>query len=151
MLTKNDLIVLLTEMQERGVEVSSLIRKVVTSRDIPLDVLKAINDYRPIDIANFYEGLRDRYNKKRSDLYINIVKEVEDPNEVLTTLAAFNLQALLYAKKLDDPQMFYSHCRLSEGTKCLYNYYSTYNLMPCINLLRLIKADLKAFEQITRN
>ena len=47
--------------------------------------------------------------------------------------------------------MFYSHCRLSEVTKCLYNYYSTYNLMPCINLLRLIKADLKAFEQITRN
>lgn len=148
MLTKNDLIILLTEMQEQGVEVSSLIRKVITSSDIPMDVLKTINDSRPMDISRFYEGLRSKYNHKKSDLYINIVKEVTDPNEVLTTLASFNLQALLYAKKLDDPQMFCKQARLAEITKCLYNYYTTYNLMPCVNIIKLIKADMKAFESI---
>lgn len=148
MLTKNDLIILLTEMQEQGVEVSNLIRKVITSSDIPLDVLKEINTRRLIDVANFYEGLRQKYNKKKSDLYINIVKEVNDPKEVLTTLASFNLQALLYAKKLDNPQMFIAHSRLDEITQCLHNYYNTYNLIPCIKLIQLIKADLKAFESI---
>lgn len=148
MLTKNDLIILLTNLQDKGEDVTKYLEEVITSPTIPMDALKFVNDRRQLEVANFYETLRKKYNNKKSDLYINIVKEVEDPNEVLTTLASFNLQALLFSKKIDNSTMFYKHARLDELTKCLYSYYNNYDLIPCIKLLKLIKADLKAFESI---
>lgn len=148
MITKNDLILLLTDMQSMGKDVSALMRRAVVSQDIPLDVIKAINDSRQLDVAAFYDGLRKRHNQKKSNLYANIVREDSDPKEAVVTLAAFNLQALLYAKKLDDPKAFMRHSRLDEVAKCLSGYYNNYDLIPCVTLLKLIKADLKAFESI---
>ena len=67
---------------------------------------------------------------------------------MLTTLAALNLQILLFAKKLENNEMFLKHSRAEEITRVLNNYYKTYDLRPCNKLLHLIKADLKAFESI---
>lgn len=147
MLTKNDLVLLLTDLQESGEDVSREIRQLYAAQSIPMTILKYINDRRQFDVAAFYELLRKNYNNKKSSLYKNIVKEtISDPTTILTTLAALNLQILLFAKKLDDSKMFLKHSRAEEITRVLNNYYRTYDLIPCLKLAKLIRADLIAFE-----
>lgn len=149
MITKNDILLLLTELQESGADVNTYFTKAITAPNVSLEVLKFINDQRQLDVAAFYELLRKNYNSKKSPLYKNIVKEdMDKPDEVLTTLAALNLQILLFAKKLDDDKMFLKHSRAEEITRVLNNYYKTYDLLPCLKLVKLIKADLVAFETV---
>jgi len=149
MITKNDTLLLLTELQESGVNVATYFTKAAVAPNVSLEVLKFINDQRQLDVAAFYELLRKNYNSKKSPLYKNIVKEdIEQPNDVLTTLAALNLQILLFAKKLEDDKMFLKHSRAEEITRVLNNYYKTYDLLPCLKLVKLIKADLVAFETV---
>lgn len=150
MLQKNDLIILLTDMQEKGIDVSKELRNVATSKTVPLDVLKFINDNRQMDVAQFYERIRKNYNSKRSNLYHNIVKEIDEPLEVLITLSAFALQIMLYSKHVneEDKEMFFKHARAEEVTRVLNNYYKDYDITSALKLMRLIKSDLKAFESI---
>ena len=149
MLTKNDLILLLTELEGKGIDVNPYFLPLMKSESISHDVLKFINDHRQLDVAAFYDMIRKNYNNKKSNLYHNLVREeFNDPNDVLTTLAALNLQILLFAKKLSDSKLFLKHSRGDEITKVLNNYYTTYDLIPCLKMLRLIKADLKSFEFI---
>jgi len=103
MITNTDCILLLAELEEQGnSEAGELIEKVASKSNVDLSVLKFINKNRPLEVLNFYELLRKNYNKKKSNIYINIVKEIEKPDEVLTTLSALLTQILLFAKKLDD-------------------------------------------------
>lgn len=149
MLTKNDLLLLLTDLQESGVDVTSQVTSLIRNPSLSLDVLKFINNQRQLDVAAFYELLRKNYNSKKSPLYKNIVREDNDnPDTVLTTLAALNLQILLFAKNLEDNKLFLKASRAEEITRVLNNYYQTYDLIPCYKILRLIKADLVAFEYI---
>lgn len=149
MVSKNDLLLLLTDMQEEGEDVEAEIKLLYSSANIPLNVLRYINDRRQFDVASFYELIRKNYNNKRSPLYKNIVKEeIRNPKEVLTTLASLNLQILLFASKLEDDKLFLKHSRAEEITRVLNNYYKTYDLIPCLKMLRLIKADLCAFETV---
>lgn len=149
MITRNDCVLLLTEIQNQtGESTTKYIKELFRSNDISVDILKYINDKRQLDLTKFYQKLRKSYNNKRSSLYINIVKETEDPTEVLTTLASLNLQILLFAKSVDDKPMFFSHARSNEITLVLNNYFKTYDIQPCLKLLRLIKADLKVCEFI---
>ena len=149
MLTKNDLLLLSNEMQASGKETSKLATRLALSEGVPRDILKYINDNRPLEVAQFYEMLRKNYNHKKSNLYKNLVREeLSEPIEALITLSALNLQILLYAKKLDDNKMFLKHSRADEITKVLNNYYNTYDLIPCLKMLKLIKSDLKCFENI---
>ena len=149
MLTKNDLLLLLNEMQASGKETSKLATRLALSEGVPRAILKYINDNRPLEVAQFYEMLRKNYNHKKSNLYKNLVREeLSEPIEALITLSALNLQILLYAKKLDDNKMFLKHSRADEITKVLNNYYNTYDLIPCLKMLKLIKSDLKCFENI---
>lgn len=149
MITKNDVILLLTELQENNVDVTPYLKKAILSESVNLEALKFINDNRPLDVANFYELLRKNNNSKKSPLYKNIVKEdLSDASNVLTTLAALNLQILLYARKLENNEMFLKHSRGEEITRVLNNYYATYDLIPCYKLLKLIKADLVALEHL---
>jgi CDP-glycerol glycerophosphotransferase (TagB/SpsB family) len=152
MLKTTDLILLLTELEEKGVEGSSQqIRELVTKGEILFETLKFINDNRLLDVANFYEQIRKSYNSKKSSLYINLVREeVKNPKDMLTTLASLNLQILLFANHIDNPQMFLSHSRAEEITRVLNNYYRTYDLKPVVALRSLIKADLKSFESIKK-
>lgn len=151
MLTKNDLLLLLTDLEAQGINVTREINKLVRSEGITPDVLKFINDNRQFDVAAFYEMLRKNYNHKKSSLYINLVKEeFSDPSEVLVTLCALNLQIMLYAKKLVDNKLFLKHSRGEEISYVINNYYKSYDLIPCLKVLKMIKADLKAFEALTR-
>lgn len=148
MIKKTDVLMLLTELQEKGEDVSKYIKTLYRTPEIPLDTIKFINDHRELDVVSFYEKLRTNYNHKKSDLYINIVKETDDLYEILTTLAAYNLQVLLFAKKLTDKDAFYRASRVEEVTRVLNNYYKTYDIDKCRLLLTLIKADIKLFEGI---
>jgi hypothetical protein len=151
MITRNDTILLLTELQEQGIDTGKLVEVALRSSEVNMTVIKFINSHRPFEANKFYEKIRKSYNDKKSTLYRNIVKEnLDDPNDVLTTLASLNLQILLYSKNVDDKQMFLRHMRFEEICAALLNYSKKYDLVPCIKLLQRIKADLKAFQYFNR-
>ena len=149
MISKNDLILLLTELQENGIDIGDNILSVIKSPSIPLDVVKFINDNRQLDLTSFYENLRKNYNNKKSKLYISIVKDISDPEEVITTLSSYLLQAILYSKKCSDNQMFLRHARVKEINLTLAKYFTDFDLSICLELLNLIKTDLIACETIS--
>lgn len=153
MITKRDCILLLTTMKNEHVNVDAMIQKAITARDVNIDVIKFINNYRPLDANKFYEKLRKSYNNKKSSLYKNIVTcdEQDCTSTVLTTLAALSLQILLYSNDVTDKTMFLSHMRFEEIEEVLLNYARTFELIPCVQVLQVIKADLKAFEYINKN
>lgn len=148
MITKNDCILLLTDISSRDIDTTVAMKKLLSSPDVNLEVIKFINDNRPLEVAQFYEQLRYNYNHKKSKLYINIVKEIEDTNEVLTTLSSLLTQILLFSKKCNDREMFLKHSRAEEIAMVLTRYFKCFDLQLCIQVLRLIKLDLKALETI---
>lgn len=99
-------------------------------------------------MANFYERLRSNCNRKKSELYANIVREADDPDVVLTTLSAMLTQILLYGRKLDARPQFMKQARASEIAGALTRYFETYDVSEAMRLLRLIKADVKALESV---
>ena len=150
MISKNDCLILLAELNNKGLDTKEITKQVLI-QGITQEVLKFINDNRLLELRQFYERLRKNYNKKHSQLYGNIVKEIEDPNEILTTLSSLLTQILLYAKTVDNKHMFLRHARANEITKVLQLYFNSYDLTNCIKLLRLIKCDLKALENISNS
>lgn len=152
MITKQDCLLLLSDLQSKGIDTKDMVRKCVSSNSVDMQVLKFINDNRPLDIVNFYEKLRKSYNNKKSNLYKNIVKDLDESqiNEVLTTLSSLLLQTFIFSKSVEDSEMFLKHARAEEINLCLLEYIRTYSLISCIKLLRLVKADLKALESIYR-
>lgn len=149
MLQNTDLIILLSDLDANNIKgAKELIPSLIGKTSISLEALKFINDHRPLDVAEFYERIRKNYNDKRSNLYKNIVREVEDSQDVLTTLHALSLQIILYSKHVNskDTSMFFKHTRAEEITRVLNNYYKTYDIISARKLLKLIKADLCAFE-----
>ena len=149
MISKQDVILLLTELEENGVDINNILRQVIVSQSVPLSAIKFINDNRQLDLTAFYERLRKNYNHKKSKLYLSIVKDIENPIDVITTLSSYSLQVTLYSKQVEDSQMFLKHARAREVNLVLAKYYTNYDLTSCIDLLRLIKADLIACETIT--
>lgn len=150
MLTKNDCVLMLSKIQEKGIDTTTQTKNLLSSKNLPLETLAFINKYEPLDLVSFYDGLRKNYNKKKSVLYKNIVKEVTDTDEALTTLSSLNLQILLFSKKAKDRIMFFKHSRAYEINAVLSNYYSSYDLTECLKLLYLIKMDLKACEALKK-
>ena len=150
MISKNDIILLLTEMQSSGIDVKEDINLVIKSPSIPLQVLKKINSNKSLDALEFYEKIRKSYNSKKSKLYINIMRSdeqvIDDPKIILTTLTSLLNQILLY--KPNDRTMFYSHVRCDEIIKVLDIYFKSYNLEPALQLLKLFKADIRVLEMI---
>ena len=53
MIAKSDVILLLTELQNQGIDVKEDLNKVISSPSIPLDVLKKINENKSLDVLNF--------------------------------------------------------------------------------------------------
>lgn len=149
-LTQKDCYILLMDLQEKGIDTSKQLEELITADSIPLNTLKFINSNKPLDVINFYDHIRKSYNQKKSNLYINIMKEKDDPTTVLTTLSAMSTQILLFSKKAENSQMFLKHVRLNEIYQVLLNYTKTYDLTLAIKLLKLIKLDIKALESIYR-
>lgn len=150
-ITKQDCLLLLTELQDDGIDCKAQL-DILMKNDTPsVEVLKFINDNKQLDVVAFYEKMRKAYNHKKSKLYINIVKEnFDEPKDILTTLGSFCLQVLLYNKLVEDSAVFLKFVRFEEVTKCLYNYAKTGDIIPCIKLMQLIKADLKILDYINR-
>ena len=66
MITKNDILTLLTEMQNKGIEgAKTHFKNALLREDISLDTLKFINDNRELEVTNFYEMIRKNYNQKK--------------------------------------------------------------------------------------
>lgn len=150
MISKNDCVLLLTDLEESGIDIGDNIIKVIKSSTIPLDVLEFINSHRELDLTAFYEKLRKSYNNKKSKLYINIIKEVEEPDAMLTTLSSYALQAILFSQKVSDSEMFLKHARVKEVNLALARYLTDFDLTLCANLIRLLKADMMACEIINK-
>jgi hypothetical protein len=149
MITKNDCLTILVALEDNGLNVDQQLKKLLTAKDIPLDVLKFISDNRGIEVANFYEMLRKKHNQKKSPLYHNILKEIDDPDEVITTLACLLVQVTLYGKKLHtNREIFQREVRAEEITRVLNDYYATGMLDKCLALLRLLKTDMLVLEHI---
>jgi len=149
MITKNDCLSILAKLDENGVKgVNPYVKKLLVSRDIPLEVLKFISDNRGLEVSKFYEMLRKSHNKKKSPLYTNILKEVSEPKDVLTTLSSLLTQILLYNNKLESQTTFLKEVRAEEITRVLTNYFNTGVYEDCLNLLKVIKSDLLVLEYI---
>lgn len=150
MITKTDCLTVLVSLEDRGLDINKHMKKLLTAKDIPIDTLKFILDNRGIDVANFYEMLRKKHNQKKSPLYHNIVKDISDPEDVITTLTCLLVQIALYSKKLPaNKEIFEREVRAEEITRVLNSYYATGMLDSCIALLKLIKADLIVLEHIS--
>lgn len=151
MITKNDCLVLLNELTAKGIDTVQITKELLRSQEVDINVIKFINDNRMLDVTEFYEKLRKSYNNKKSSLYINILKEkFDEPKDVLSTLASLNLQIILFSKHVDDVSMFLRHTRFEEIQKCFLKYSKDADIIPCQQLLRLVKADLKALDYINR-
>jgi hypothetical protein len=149
MITKNDCLSILVKLEDSGVKnIDTYMRKLLVSREIPLEVLKFISDNHGLDISNFYEMLRKNHNKKKSPLYTNIVREQTEVKDIVTTLSCLLTQILLYGSKLEHQDLFYKEARADEITKVLNEYFQTGLYEPCHNLLKLIKSDLLVLEYI---
>ena len=150
MITKNDCLTILVALEDKGVNIDKPMRKLVSTKEIPMEVLKFILDNRGIEVANFYEMLRKKHNQKKSPLYHNIVKDIEDVDEIITTLACLLVQITLYSKKLpSNREIFQREVRAEEITRVLNNYYSTGEFAQCLALIKLLKADLLVLEHIS--
>lgn len=150
MITKNDCLTLLVSLEDKGININSPMKRLVTAKEIPLDVLKFILEHRGIEVANFYEMLRKKHNQKKSPLYHNIVKEINDTDEIITTLACLLVQITLYSKKLEsNREIFQREVRAEEITRVLNNYYTTGELDQCLALIKLLKTDLLVLEHIS--
>jgi hypothetical protein len=150
MITKNDCLTILVSLEDKGINIDQQMKKLITSKEIPMETLKFILDNRGSEVANFYEMLRKKHNQKKSPLYHNIVKEITDPEEIITTLACLLVQITLYSKKLTtNKEIFQREIRAEEITRVLNNYYSTGVLDQCVALIRLLKTDLLVLEHIS--
>lgn len=150
MISKSDVVLLLTELQENGEDVSRDILNLYHTDNIPLEILKKINDSKPLSVAKFYEKIRQSYNKKHSKMYINIMRSdenaIQDAKTILTTLSGLLNQILQF--ECEDKPMFLKHVRADEITKVLEIYFKTFNIDPAFQLLKLIKADIKVLQMI---
>ena len=150
MITKTDCLTILVSLEDKGLDINGPMKKLITSKEIPLEVLRFISDNRGIEVANFYEMLRKKHNQKKSPLYYNIVKDITDPDEIVTTLACLLVQVTLYGNKLETgKEIFQREIRAEEITRVLNNYYSTGSLDQCLALIKLLKADLLVLEYIS--
>ena len=149
MINKNDCLSILVKLEDSGVtEARPYIKKLMVTRDPSVEILKFIAQQRGFEVGRFYEMLRKNHNQKKSPLYTNILKDLEDPKEVITTLSCTLTQILLYGNKLENPTLFFREVRAEEISRVLNNFFATGNLDTCITMLRVIKADLLVMEHI---
>lgn len=151
MITKNDCLLLLAELKDRNIDTKPYVIKTLNSTSVDIDVLKFINKNRPLELGLFYEYLRKRYNEGKSKLYKEIVQiDIKEPKDMIVTLSSLLTQILLYSNKVENKQLFLKHSRADEITKVLYNYFDTFDLTLSVQMLNLIKADLKACELLQK-
>ena len=149
MITKNDCLSILVKLEDSGaIEANYYIKKLMVSREPSVEVLKFISQQRGFEIGRFYEMLRKNHNKHKSPLYTNILKDITDQKEVLTTLSSLLTQILLYGSKLENALAFYREARAEEISRVLNAHFKTGDLEACLTMLQIIKSDLLVMEYI---
>ena len=149
MITKNDCLLLLKEISMNGIDTKEMCNKIISSPNIDLEIIEFINSYKPLEIINFYVKLRKNYNTKKSKIYKEIVQiDKKEPKDVTITLSSLLTQILLFSNQVDDKQLFLKHSRAEEIGKVLTNYFKNFDTTLCIELLRLVRADIKALESV---
>lgn len=148
MITKNDCMTILVKLEDEGIDINSIMKKLVISKDVPIEVLKFINDNRGFEVSNFYEMLRVKHNKEKSPIYTNIVRCLDEDVDVITTLTALLLQISLYNKKLPMSTNFLKEVRAKEIGSVIHDYYNTFDETRARTLLSVIRADLLVLEYI---
>lgn len=148
MLTKSDCMSILVRLEDQGINIDSYMKRLIMSKDVPVDVLKFIAKNRGIELCNFYEMLRKSHNQKKSPLYTNILKESFSANEAILTLSSLLQQIILYNKKLTNNVDFLKEARAEEITRALNRYFKEESLDDCLALLKLVKTDLLVLEYL---
>lgn len=150
MITKNDCMSLLMSLEERGINVDKQLYKLMLLPAPSVEILKFIVDNQGIRAIDFYEMLRKKNNQKKSPLYKNILKEVSDPLDQVTTLTCLLLQITLFGNKLEqtEREAFLKEVRAEEITRALHTYYEIEDINKITTLLRLIKSDLIVLEHL---
>lgn len=149
MITKNDCLSILVELEDKGVaDINKYIRQLTTSKEIPIEVLRFIADNRGIEVANFYEILRKSYNEKRSKLYYNILNETDNINEILILFSSLLTQVFLHCKHIKNTSRFLKEIRASEIASVINEYSMTGNTELCIKMLQIIRSDMLVMEYI---
>lgn len=153
MITKNDVLLLLSELKDNGIDTSEQVKALLKEGNPTIEILTFINDHRELDLTKFYEKLRRSHNDGKSKLYKNLMSDFaeENPMEALTALNSYTLQILLFSKEIENKQLFFKFTRLEEAYRCLHYYSKTYDLMPCLKLLHMIRSDIKVLEHCYRN
>lgn len=150
MITKADCMSMLLDLEKSGHDVNKYITDLVLSNDIPEHVLKYLAANKELEIAEFYEILRQNHNRKKSPLYTNIVKEVKvnDPEQIILTLSSLLTQIALHAKKMSNPSKFYKEARADEIVRAMQNYFINQDLSGCLQVLNAIRVDLLTTEYL---
>ena len=148
MITKADCLSILVKLEDKGLDINPYMKKLAISKEIPLDVLRFISQNRGIEVSEFYEMLRKSHNQKKSPLYTNILKEVNNPKDIILTLSCLLTQVILYGSKLENAESFLKEVRAEEITRALNTYFKESSIETGATLLKLIKSDLMVLEYI---
>ena len=152
MISKNDCLLMLTKLSDEGIDTSEQVKNLLKESEPFIETIKYINSQRQLDVTRFYEKLRKSYNNKKSKLYINIMRENDENTfEHITTLSAMLTQILLFSKTVNDKKTFLRQTRADEISKVLNTYANELDIIPAIQLVRLIKADIKVLESTVRS
>lgn len=148
MLTKPDCMSILIKLEDQGIDIDRYMKQLITSKEVPIDVLRFIAKNKGIELCNFYEMLRKNHNQKKSPLYTNILKETLKPEEVVLTLSSLLQQIILYNKRLSDSGNFLKEARAEEITRVLNTYFRDETLDDCLSLLKAVRTDLLVLEYL---
>lgn len=148
MITKNDCLSILVNLEKKGVNINTPMKQLITSKEIPEEVLKFIVKNNGLAVTDFYEMLRTKHNKNKSPIYTNIFKENKDKNEVIITLSSILQQITLFNANLEEAEKskFLREVRAEEIIRALDEYFKTDSIEIGLNLLNAIKRDLMVLE-----
>ena len=59
-------------------------------------------------------------------------------------------QILIFSKSVEDRPMFLRHARADEISYVLTKYFKDYDITSALKLLKLIKADIKVLEYVSK-
>lgn len=151
MITKNECISMLMNLEKAGIKVDDQIRKVLTSKTIPLETLQFISTNQGLEAVKFYEMIRRNHNQKKSKLYTSILSGSRSEEDLVTTLTSFLQQIALYSRKLKDTEkiLFLKEIRAEEVSRVLHQYFKDGNYETCNSLINAIKCDLLVLEGVS--
>ena len=148
MLTRQDCYKMLLDIKAKGINIEEQLKEVVKSPTVPKNVIRFISENTDLKILQFYEVLRKQNNKKNSKLYINIMKGLEDPTELLITLSSLITRIFIFSKTLDNSEkkMFFENVNLQKIINAQQSYLINYDISECVECLNAIKRDIKLLE-----